>query len=246
MEPGLVKQFAIGADGLKSIKNGYLIRAFILLPFIVIPTLFSDTWTYAINSVRQPQFDANLGGAAIMTVIFFTTVFIGRRQLSFLYREYTIRLNDQFIEKCVYKNPKVVLINVHDISRITRMYNGSIYIYFSKSSTLFIPQQIENRAELEAALIALDVPFFVGPYNFFARYVNLILTIAVGLVVADFFTSNKWFVSIDSAVLLSSILLMFIMGRKRSKKNNLPKPTAMPYLVSAGIVVLILLFRLLR
>src|SRR5947209_2555586 len=106
MEPGLVNQFTIRPEGLRSIKNGYLIRAFILFPFIIIPTLFSDTWTYTINSVKQPQFDANVGGTMIMTVIFVITVFVGRRQLNFMYHQYTIRLNDHLIEKRVYSNPK--------------------------------------------------------------------------------------------------------------------------------------------
>ncbi|HWD89856.1 MAG TPA: hypothetical protein VG367_17110 [Mucilaginibacter sp.] len=169
MEPGLVKQFTIGPDGLRSIKNRSLINALVMLPFIVVPCLLSDTGTYTINGVRQPQFDSNLVGAIIMTGIFFITVFIGLRQLVAKYRQYTIRLNYQLIEKRGLANQKIVIINVVDIKGITRRHDGSFYIYSSNSAPLFIPKQMENREELETTLIALNVPFSTGPYGFFLK-----------------------------------------------------------------------------
>lgn len=247
MEPTLVKQFTIGPDGLRLIKNSYLKGTLTMLPFIVIPILISGLGgSTTFNGVRQSQFVNNLTGATFITIIFLISLFIQRRLLDGKYGQYTIRLNDQLIEKRVLASQKTVLINVADINRITRMYNGNLYIYYDKSSPLFIPRQIENRDELETTLKALGVPFFAGPYNFFARHVNLILLIAAGFVIADFFTSNKWFISIDSTVLLSVIFTTFIIARRRSKKNSSAKPLLMPYLVSAGVVLFILLVKLFR
>lgn len=244
MEPYPPKQFVIGNDGLRDIKMRYMRASFIF--FFGIPVLI------VINDIATPKHgnvDTTQIASYVLLVVFYTaavvaTIVAQRRNIDKLYREYTITLNHELIEKRVHNYQRIVVIKAPDIIQVRRMYNGDLYVDF-EAAFLFIPRQIENRDELEILLAGLGAPFTAGPYNFIVRHLNRVLQMAAGLMIAELVVDNKAFVIADSIILTCFILIMFIRGKRKSLNKALFKRFALFYLLAIAVIIFILVTKLL-
>jgi hypothetical protein len=234
METNTVSQFILESKGLQRIRKAYFIRTLIFFSCFSLIAIFSDVSKSTINGVPMSIKDERLMNAIVMLIVTVIVIFFQQLKIVRMYKGFTIRLNNDMLERSNARNERVLLYFV-DVAKIVKISSCDFLIYSSKKPVQFIPNQITNRDALETLLHERVPAFYKAPDTFYNRHYITVLLITLLLIFSDLVFKNKILVS------AISLLLLFQLSFDLKKRIKVHKDLALRNGDKTMIITIIIL-----
>lgn len=193
----MIKQYKIHPEGVKKLKRQTIL---IVVPILVLGTILG---ILAINqnSKGQVEIISVIIPVLFSSIVFFLLIRVNIKKQQETLKSYLLTIDDHSITQ-VQDNKPLVSIPLSEIQSIQKSTNGGIIITgFSKTHTIGIPAQIENKPELEEFLNTLvpvtenkkflgrfqpviNIAWFVLLFTFFLAHNKTVILIAGSLLTA--------------------------------------------------------------